>query len=70
MRECALEADADAVLEQATRLKMDRVLAFLEMLSATDDDYKHLPPATLQRFLKMGGKVARMLGGEDKDAAS
>jgi diadenosine tetraphosphate (Ap4A) HIT family hydrolase len=31
------------------------------MLTATYEDYKHLPPATLQKFLKMGGKVARFL---------
>jgi DNA-binding transcriptional regulator GbsR (MarR family) len=67
LRECAIEAKDDAALEPATRVKMDQVLAFLEMLTVTYDDYKHLSPATLQRFLKMGGKVARMLGGDDKD---
>jgi DNA-binding transcriptional regulator GbsR (MarR family) len=66
LRECALEAESDPGLEQATKLKMDQVLDFLEMLTASYGDYKHLPPATLQRFLKMGGKVARMLGGDDK----
>jgi hypothetical protein len=34
------------------------------MLTATYDDYKHLPPATMQRFLKMGGKVARLIGSD------
>lgn len=67
LRECALEAQEDEGLERATKVKMDQVLAFLEMLTATYDDYKHLPPATLQRFLKMGGKVARLLGGDDKE---
>lgn len=67
LRECALEAEEDEGLERATKAKMDQVLAFLEMLSSTYDDYKHLPPATLQRFLKMGGKVARLLGGDDKE---
>jgi len=67
LRECALEAEGDEGLERATKAKMDQVLAFLEMLTATYDDYKHLPPATLQRFLKMGGKVARLLGGDDKE---
>lgn len=66
LRECALEAEHDAGLESATKLKMDQVLAFLEMLMSTYDDYKHLPPATLQRFLKMGGKVARLLSSDDK----
>ena len=66
LRECALEAENDPGLEAATKLKMDQVLDFLEMLTASYGDYKHLPPATLKRFLKMGGKVARMLGGDDK----
>ncbi|MQA22479.1 GbsR/MarR family transcriptional regulator [Rugamonas rivuli] len=64
LRECALEAGNDPALEQATKVKMDQVLAFLEMLTATYGDYKHLPPATMQRFLKMGGKVAKLLGGD------
>lgn len=67
LRECALEAEDDAGLESATKAKMDQVLAFLEMLMSTYDDYKHLPPATLQRFLKMGGKVARLLSSDDKE---
>lgn len=66
LRECALEADQDTALEAATKAKMDQVLAFVEMLTATYDDYKHLPPATLQRFLKMGGKVARLLSSDEK----
>ncbi|HWW71215.1 MAG TPA: GbsR/MarR family transcriptional regulator [Duganella sp.] len=69
LRECALEAEDDPALEPATKVKMDQVLDFLEMLTATYGDYKHLPPATMQRFLKMGGKVARLLGGDDKAGA-
>ncbi|WP_342115215.1 GbsR/MarR family transcriptional regulator [Pseudoduganella sp. OTU4001] len=61
MRECAIEGEQDAALDPATKARMDQVLEFLEMLTATYEDYKHLPPATLQKFLKMGGKVARFL---------
>jgi DNA-binding transcriptional regulator GbsR (MarR family) len=64
LRACAVEAESDPQLEQATKVKMEQVLDFLEMLTATYDDYKHLPPATMQRFLKMGGKVARLLGSD------
>jgi DNA-binding transcriptional regulator GbsR (MarR family) len=70
LRECAVEGPKDAALEQASLHRMAELLSFLEMLGTTYDDYKHLPPATLQRFLKMGGKVARFLGPDDKDAAS
>jgi len=64
LRACAVEAENDPQLEPATKVKMDQVLDFLEMLTASYDDYKHLPPATMQRFLKMGGKVARLLGSD------
>ena len=64
LRACAVEAENDPQLEHATKVKMEQVLDFLEMLTATYDDYKHLPPATMQRFLKMGGKVARLLGSD------
>lgn len=64
LRECAIEGEHDPALDAATRARMDQVLAFLEILAATYDDYKHLPPATLQKFIKMGGKVARLLGND------
>jgi DNA-binding transcriptional regulator GbsR (MarR family) len=67
LRECAIEGSKDTALEPASLTRMNEVLVFLEMLGATYDDYKHLPPATMQRFLKMGGKVARFLGNDDKD---
>ncbi len=67
LRACVLEADEDKQLDGATRAKMEQVLTFLEMLGSTYDDYKHLPPATLKRFLKMGGKVARLLSPDEKE---
>ncbi|WP_374336468.1 GbsR/MarR family transcriptional regulator [Leeia sp.] len=68
LRECSLEAENDPELETATREKMDRVLVFLEMLMQAYADFKHLPPQTLQRFLKMGGKVAKLFGSDDTPA--
>jgi DNA-binding transcriptional regulator GbsR (MarR family) len=67
LRECAIEGGQDAALEKGALGRMNEVLEFLEMLGATYDDYKHLPPATMQRFLKMGGKVARFLHNDDNE---
>jgi DNA-binding transcriptional regulator GbsR (MarR family) len=67
LRECAIDGAQDAELDTASLARMQTVLAFLEMLSATFEDYQHLPPQTLQRLLKMGGKVARFLGPNDKE---
>ncbi|MGB9992502.1 GbsR/MarR family transcriptional regulator [Massilia sp. SM-13] len=61
LRECAIEAEQDRTMEDATRERMAQVLDFMEMLASSYEDYKHLPPATLKRFITMGGKVARML---------
>jgi DNA-binding transcriptional regulator GbsR (MarR family) len=68
LRECAIEGEHDAAIPPATLERMGEVLAFLEMLSSTYSDYKNLPPATLQRMLAMGGKVAKFLSPEDKPA--
>lgn len=67
LRECALEADEDAELDAATHRKMEEVLRFVEMLTATYEDYKRLPPASLKRMLKMGGKIAKFLGTDEKE---
>ena len=69
LRECAIEGAHDPALDKQALARMQNVLDFLEMLGTTYQEYQHLPPATLKRFLKMGGKVARLLGGDDKEAS-
>ncbi|AKU22727.1 GbsR/MarR family transcriptional regulator [Massilia sp. NR 4-1] len=66
LRECAIEAEDDKKISPATRQRMGEVLGFLEMLGDSYEDYKRLPQPLLKRFLKMGGKVARLLGKEGK----
>lgn len=67
LRECIREADEDKRLDDMTRRKMAQVLDFMEMLTASYDDYKRLPPSTFKRFLKMGGKVVKLLGSNGKE---
>jgi len=69
LRECAIEGAQDAQLDDAVLARMQVALDFLEMFSATFQDYQRLPPATMQRMLKMGGKVARFIGPTGKDKA-
>ena len=45
---------------------MAAMLEFMELLMRAYDDFKHLPPATLKRLLKMGGTVAQFLGPDTK----
>jgi len=67
LRECAIEGAQDRELDDEVLARMQMALDFLEMLSATFQDYQRLPPATLQRMLKMGGKVARFIGPNGKE---
>ena len=67
LRECAIKGAQDKELDQAALARMQTTLEFLEMLSSSFQDYQHLSPQTLQRVLKMGGKVARFLGPNDKE---
>jgi DNA-binding transcriptional regulator GbsR (MarR family) len=67
LRECAIEGEQDRDLDAATLARMQVVLEFLEMLSASFQDYQHLPPQTLRRLLSMGGQAARFLGPKGKE---
>ena len=67
LRECAIEGTQDAELDPAVLARMQTTLEFVDMLSTTFEDYKHLSPPTLQRMLKMGGKAARFLGKDRKE---
>lgn len=66
LRECAIEGEEDKELDTDVLARMQVVLEFLEMFSATFEDYRHMPPQTLQRFVKMGGKVAKLIGPSGK----
>lgn len=67
LRECAIEGSEDRELDADMLARMQTTLAFLEMLSGTFQDYQHLSPQTLQRMLKMGGKVGRFFAPDEKD---
>jgi len=63
LRECAIEGEQDKELDVDTLARMQATLDFLELFSTSFEDYRRLPPQTLQKMLKMGGKVARFLPG-------
>jgi DNA-binding transcriptional regulator GbsR (MarR family) len=66
LRECAIEGTQDPELDATALARMQTTLDFLEMFSTSFEDFKHLSPQTLQRMLKMGGKLAGFLGPNDK----
>jgi DNA-binding transcriptional regulator GbsR (MarR family) len=69
LRECAIEGTQDRELDATSLARMQDALDFLEMFSTTFEDYRRLSPQTVQRIVKMGGKIARFIGPSDKDAS-
>jgi DNA-binding transcriptional regulator GbsR (MarR family) len=69
LRECAIEGTQDEALDATALARMQATLELLEMFSASFEDYRHLSPQTLQRMLKMGGKVASFFGPNSKEAS-
>jgi DNA-binding transcriptional regulator GbsR (MarR family) len=61
LRECVAEAGADPAVDKAARARMQATLELMETVMRAYDDFRHLPPATVKRLLKMGGKIARLL---------
>jgi len=68
LRECAIEGEQDKELDVDTLARMQATLDFLELFSASFEDYRRLSPQTLQKMLKMGGKVARFIPGAKERA--
>jgi len=68
LRECAIEGEQDKELDADTLARMQATLDFLELFSASFEDYRRLSPQTLQKMLKMGGKVARFIPGAKERA--
>ncbi len=69
LRECVADSTSDALLDPATKAKMDGVLEFMETFMTAYDDFKRLPTPTLKRLLKTGGKIAQFLGPDHKEPA-
>ncbi|MEM7222778.1 MAG: MarR family transcriptional regulator [Pseudomonadota bacterium] len=62
LRQCMLEADQDQETPEEVKRKIAGMLGFLETLSAWYDQVARLPKATLVSLMKMGSKVAKVVG--------
>lgn len=62
LRECIEEADRAGASEEATRQRLRELLSFFETMSDWYTQIRHLPRGAVIRFVKMGGKVRKLLG--------
>lgn len=62
LRECLDEADKAGASEEETRRRLHELYAFFESMSDWYTQIRMLPKGAVIRFVKMGGKVRKLLG--------
>ena len=62
LRQCVLDADQDKETPEEVKQRVVEMMSFLETLSGWYDQVALLPKPTLIALMKMGSKVARVVG--------
>ena len=66
LKSCASEAKGDPNVSETAQRRLAEMSGFVEMVDRAFDEVVRLPTPTLQKLLKMGGAVARLVGGRRK----
>lgn len=61
LRRCVLDAENDTVTDPAVIDRIERMLSFVETLTAWYEQVHRLPKSTLVSLMKMGGRVAQFV---------
>lgn len=62
LRDCVAEAERDRATPGAVKARIGDMLAFMETATRWYDEMRRLPRATALALMKMGGKIARLIG--------
>ena len=62
LAQCAEETKADPATPRDAAERIAAVLSFLETVTVWYDQVKTLPPPILQKLVKLGAKVAQLVG--------
>ena len=63
LRQCVLDAENDRRTDPQVKQRIQDMLDFLDLASNWYADLKQLPRPMLVRLMKLGSKVAALLGG-------
>lgn len=69
LRACVAEAKGDAGVTPNVRKRLAAMLDFTETVDRSFGEIMRLPAPTLMALIKMGGAVARLVGGRSKRSA-
>ena len=64
LRSCVAEAGSDPSVAKDARLRLNEMLSFMESVDKSFDELIRLPSPVLSRLIKMGGALARLVGGK------
>ena len=65
LRNCAIEAKADASVSPTVRKRLTAMLEFTETVDRGFGEIVRLPGPTLLKLIRMGGAIARFVGSKD-----
>jgi DNA-binding transcriptional regulator GbsR (MarR family) len=63
LRACVSDAGRDPAIAPSTRKRLVEMLTFMETVDKSFDELMKLPSPVLSRIIKMGGALARLVGG-------
>ena len=61
LRQCVIEMENDKATPKEVKQKIETMLTFMTTLTEWFDDIIKLPKSTLQRLMKMGGTIAKLI---------
>lgn len=62
LKQCAEEAEADRATDPEVKARIEQMLVFVDTLNRWYEDVRRLPRPVLTALVKMGAKVARLVG--------
>ncbi len=67
LRACVGDASADANVSKGARRRLFEMLQFMETIDKSFAELMRLPPPVLNRLIKMGGTLARLVSSKPKN---
>ena len=69
LRSCVSESGTDQGVSLSARRKLSEMLQFMETIDKSFEELMRLPPPVLNRLIKMGGTLARLVSSKPKGPA-
>jgi DNA-binding transcriptional regulator GbsR (MarR family) len=69
LRSCVSDATAASGVSLSARKRLGEMLQFMETVDKSFDELMRLPPPVLNRMIKMGGTLARLVSAKPKSSS-